>query len=453
MAERRRRIVGLAAGLCAVALTAPGAASATTSPRTWVTGVGDDANPCLRTTPCQTFNAALAATSPGGEIDVLSPGEYGPAGNTQEPAGATTGPVSIAQSVTIDATAETAGVSPPTATDAIDIDAPGAVVKLIGLDIDGAGGPGLVGVNVIAAKQVWIENSLIYGFSVAGIEFAPSDSTSQLYVDGTRVENNGGAGILAASTGSDSVMLNGDSFNDNACGVVAASTGIQSGTPDFTQDCGTKTSGGGGSLKLSAINDTVDANAGTGVLANGGGAAVTLGSDAITGNATGLGEAGGGTITSLGALELSGNDINGAPTSTDVQAGATGPAGTTQGGTGATGANGASGAQGAKGPTGAAGKTELVKCVDSTHHKVTVENCTASLLVAGSTAPDHRVVQAFVTRGRRVFARGTATRAGSRVHLRLRWVRPHHAGRYTLILRRGRTVVARESIRIGASRV
>jgi hypothetical protein len=450
MAERRP-ILGVAAGLCAIALLAPGAAWATTSPRTWVSGIGNDTAACARAAPCQTFNAALAATSPGGEIDVLDPGEYGPAGNTNAGSGATTGPVSITHSVTIDAGESTAGVSPPTATNAFDINAPGAIVKLIGLNINGQGGPGLVGVNVIAAKQVWIESSLIYGFSVAGIEFSPSDSTSQLFVNGTRVENNGGDGIVAVSGGTDSVMLDGDSFNDNACGVVAASTGIQSGTPDFTQNCGTKASGGAGSLKLSAIGGTIDANAGTGVLANGAAAAVTLASDAITGNAVGLEKTGGGTITSLGALELSGNGTDGTPTSTNVQTGASGPGSSTPGGQGATGPDGNNGGQGAKGPTGAAGQTELVTCTDSTSHGVRVENCSAALVNAGSMAADH-VVQAFVTRGGLVFARGTARRTGKRVHLRLRWVRRHRAGRYTLVLRRGRRVLARESIRVGGAR-
>src|SRR5258708_5385658 len=48
--------------------------------RTFVSGVGDDANPqCSRTAPCKTFNGALAKTNPGGEIDVLDTGGFGPA--------------------------------------------------------------------------------------------------------------------------------------------------------------------------------------------------------------------------------------------------------------------------------------------------------------------------------------------------------------------------------------
>src|SRR5262245_18054817 len=45
--------------------------------RTWVSGVGDDANPCSRTAPCKTFAGAISKTAAGGEIDILDPGGYG----------------------------------------------------------------------------------------------------------------------------------------------------------------------------------------------------------------------------------------------------------------------------------------------------------------------------------------------------------------------------------------
>src|SRR6476469_1582926 len=45
--------------------------------RTWVSGVGDDANPCSRTAPCKTFAGAISKTAPAGEINVLDPGGFG----------------------------------------------------------------------------------------------------------------------------------------------------------------------------------------------------------------------------------------------------------------------------------------------------------------------------------------------------------------------------------------
>src|SRR6266446_6742967 len=45
--------------------------------RTWVSGVGDDVNPCSRTAPCKTFAGAISKTASGGEINVLDPGGFG----------------------------------------------------------------------------------------------------------------------------------------------------------------------------------------------------------------------------------------------------------------------------------------------------------------------------------------------------------------------------------------
>src|SRR5579859_2106621 len=45
--------------------------------RTWVSGVGDDVNPCSRSAPCKTFSGAISKTAPSGEIDALDPGGFG----------------------------------------------------------------------------------------------------------------------------------------------------------------------------------------------------------------------------------------------------------------------------------------------------------------------------------------------------------------------------------------
>ena len=64
--------IGISAFFCIFA--GPCSAQAT---RTWVSGVGDDANPCSRTAPCKTFAGAISKTTAGGEIDALDPGGFG----------------------------------------------------------------------------------------------------------------------------------------------------------------------------------------------------------------------------------------------------------------------------------------------------------------------------------------------------------------------------------------
>src|SRR5215208_5699975 len=71
-----RRLLKLVPALALIALALPGSASAQAT-RTWVSGVGDDVNPCSRTAPCKTFAGAISKTANKGEIDALDPGGFG----------------------------------------------------------------------------------------------------------------------------------------------------------------------------------------------------------------------------------------------------------------------------------------------------------------------------------------------------------------------------------------
>src|SRR2546429_2674329 len=66
-----------AIGMIAAALSFSAGAAQAQALRTWVSGVGDDANPCSRTAPCKTFTGAISKTAPRGEIDCLDPGGFG----------------------------------------------------------------------------------------------------------------------------------------------------------------------------------------------------------------------------------------------------------------------------------------------------------------------------------------------------------------------------------------
>src|SRR6476619_5401221 len=63
-------------GIAFMVFASAGSANAQAT-RTWVSGVGDDANPCSRTAPCKTFAGAISKTANGGEIDCLDPGGFG----------------------------------------------------------------------------------------------------------------------------------------------------------------------------------------------------------------------------------------------------------------------------------------------------------------------------------------------------------------------------------------
>src|SRR5262249_2507470 len=124
--------------------------------RTWVSGVGDDVNPCSRTAPCKTFAGAISKTAPSGEISALDPGGYGA--------------VTITKSLTIDGGGGAGFGSIISAQiTAIIVNAASTdVVTLRNLSIDGAG-TGTVGIRILAAKAVFVEDTVIFGVNGRGI--------------------------------------------------------------------------------------------------------------------------------------------------------------------------------------------------------------------------------------------------------------------------------------------
>jgi len=176
--------------LSALAAALVFAASATASAqatRTFISGVGDDINPCSRTAPCRTFAGAIAKTATGGEIDVLDSGGFGA--------------VTITKSITIDGSPYLSGVL-VSGTNGLTINAPaGSVVVLRGLDINGIGA-GLDGVQFLAGGSLVIEDCVIYGFAQNGIAFLPGTPSAgaQLVVRNTTVRNVVGASVLVYGT-------------------------------------------------------------------------------------------------------------------------------------------------------------------------------------------------------------------------------------------------------------
>src|SRR6187399_288108 len=105
--------------------------------RTWISGVGDDVNPCSRTAPCKTFQGAIAKTAAGGEIDCLDPGGFGG--------------VTITKSMTIFCPFTDAGIL-VASTNAIIVNDSGAgtaQVTIDGLNIEGLGFTGSPGIHGI----------------------------------------------------------------------------------------------------------------------------------------------------------------------------------------------------------------------------------------------------------------------------------------------------------------
>ncbi|MDQ1707135.1 MAG: hypothetical protein QOJ88_346 [Pyrinomonadaceae bacterium] len=244
--------------------------------RTWVSGVGDDANPCSRTAPCKTFAGAISKTADGGEIDCIDPGGFGT--------------VTITKSITIDG-AGTLGSILAAGTNGVNVNDSGSgapqtkIVRLRNLSINGAG-TGVNGVNITSARAVYIEGCVISGFKSGnattsdGIEinFTAGSGTFNVSVKDTIIENNSGDGIRQNTTVG---TLN--CFYDN---VVLAGNAK-----------GLEALGGTGNISRSVV----DNNSSDGILVNNG-AVVNSSTNQVTSNGNGFNAV-------AGTIRLSDNNI------------------------------------------------------------------------------------------------------------------------------------------------
>jgi hypothetical protein len=196
------------------AFSAPAHAQA---PRTWVSGVGDDANPCSRTAPCKTFAGAISKTAINGIINCIDNAAYGA--------------VTITKSMTIDChdvfasilngneQASLTGVVINVGVDAKD---PWRTVRLRNIDISG-NGYGAVGISILSAAAVILEDLEVTGNTKQGINDTRSEGSTMLSIKNTVVANNAGAGI-ASGAQMNTLVLDNVQSNKNAYGLALAKT-------------------------------------------------------------------------------------------------------------------------------------------------------------------------------------------------------------------------------------
>jgi hypothetical protein len=305
-------LVMIGAALALSISATPGHAQAT---RTWVSGVGDDASPCSRTAPCKTFAGALSKTTAAGEINCLDSGGFGA--------------VTITKALTINCEGVIAGIV-VSGTNAINVNAPGAVVVLKGLDIEGVGS-GLAGINIIAAAAVQIHNSIIRDFNAGagngwGIRAMPTAAT-KVDVTNTIVSNSGsattGGGILIRPAGAGTVtgvLSQVKILNNNGNGlVVDGSTSAGTQMEVVLRDSvvvGNAVTGvlvttaAGNTPSRIAIDRTTVAGSNTGVSSTGSGADITIGFSMVSANNTGLSFIAPAELRSYQTNQIRGNILN-----------------------------------------------------------------------------------------------------------------------------------------------
>src|SRR5262245_1728464 len=241
------------------------AALAHAQSRTWVSGVGDDVNPCSRTAPCKTFAGAISKTAAGGEINCLDPGGFGV--------------VTITKAITIDCVHTVGGVL-ASLTHGIIVNA-GASDKIIlrGLDINGVGN-GLDGIRFLAGGSLHVEDSVISGMQNGIVLVAGNEA----YIKNTYIRNNSNAGLSIGTSGLLNAVIEKTTVENQAYGLYA----------------GTNT-------RVTTRGSVYSGNSIGGIVAQGPGAEVNVDNCIVTKNGVGLYSASAG-ILRIGTSTISGNN-------------------------------------------------------------------------------------------------------------------------------------------------
>jgi hypothetical protein len=275
--------------------------------RTWVSGVGDDANPCSRTAPCKTFAGAISKTATGGEINALDPGGYGV--------------VTITKAITIDGGTGSGWASILAAgTNGVIVNAPSnAVVVLRNISINGvnqATSPGTNGIRYLAGKQLNVEHCVIFGFSTTGID-VNGGTGRNLYVKDSDFTNITGTAIAitAPTTGFQVADIDRVHLEGNVNGLTVASNGfaVVSNSSVFQNTTNGLQASSGGTIN---VESTIIAHNGTGVN-SAGGSVVQLSNATIVNNNTGINA--GGSVRGFFNNRVFNNGTNGAVNAQTVQ--------------------------------------------------------------------------------------------------------------------------------------
>ncbi|MDX6695801.1 MAG: hypothetical protein QOF02_3404 [Blastocatellia bacterium] len=290
-------IQGLTICLLLVAASSFAQAQAT---RTWVSGVGDDLNPCSRTAPCKTFAGAIAKTAVCGEISVLDPGGFGA--------------VTITKSITINGEGTIAGIT-ASLTNGIIVNAGAADnIYLKNIDINGVCN-GINGIRFIAGNALIVEKVRIYNFTNFGIDINKT-SGGFVSVNTSNVSNCVQGGIVSTTTAG---TVRTDVYNSKVFGCTngyKAGTNSQMTVKDsVASGCGTAGFLADTATGVMNMDACVATHNGNGVRASNAGT-VRLGASTVSNNITkGLDKAiGVGVIESYSDNYVRGNPATDAPT-------------------------------------------------------------------------------------------------------------------------------------------
>jgi hypothetical protein len=280
-----------------IIITAGATFASAQATRTWVSGVGDDVNPCSRTAPCKTFAGAISKTATNGEINCLDPAGYGA--------------VTVTKSITIDCE-DTQGSILSAGTNGVIVNITAGTdtkkaFKLRGVSINGAG-TGINGIRVLSALQIDLDEVVIQGVTQHGISFENTSGTTKASLSAVTINNNVGNGVNAFIIGGSLTLgITNSRLLNNATGlnlsngtkatiVNSSVTGNTTGVLAFNAEMAV--------MACDISHNTTGVNASTGGV-------IRITGNTITNNGTGLTSTG--NITSFTSNMFQGNAVNGSP--------------------------------------------------------------------------------------------------------------------------------------------
>ena len=299
------KLAGLAiASLGFVMITAtPAQAQAT---RTWVSGVGDDVNPCSRTAPCKTFAGAISKTATNGEISCLDPGGFGA--------------VTITKSISIVCDYTNGGILAASTTGVLVNTPANSIVTLKGLNIECAA-TGIHGIRILGSgvivhvHKAQVRNCRGGG---SGITVNSTSGLTDLYVADSYITDNGtsavtgGITLTPSGTANVNLTVNRVQMENNSSGIRANSSATSGFIRGIVRDSLVSGSGFTGIEAITTASVTslmVDrvaiVNNTTGMSTSGAQAQLLVKTSSVTANDTGL------LVTSGAIFSYKDNSVNG----------------------------------------------------------------------------------------------------------------------------------------------
>jgi len=278
----------------AMALTVGATAAHAQATRTWVSGVGDDVNPCSRTAPCKTWAGAISKTASGGIIDALDPGGFGA--------------VTVTKPITLEGNGTLASILSSGVNGVIVNITSGTDrnVVLRNILIDGSGTTlGTNGVRFIAGDGLLIDGCSLKRFSGSAVDFENDLGTGRLVIHNSVISQAAGNGVLVKPLPAATAAR--ASIEDSIISLCGTGVRAEDKSDVTVYHSTVSNNTGAGVLSFSAAaNGTVivvdhsetSHNGGAGLKTQGANAIMRVSDSVIVGNAIGLDHSLGGTLES-----------------------------------------------------------------------------------------------------------------------------------------------------------